>query len=113
LFNADLLRSSFFIILVAGFMVVYKEICSKHCYRNRGLLMVSDLFFVAKIMFLGKICEQVSSRSTFQETPSDAEILKDTSNYRVFEVGDIMGARASYFHKSGGYSAVRPRGCRY
>jgi uncharacterized membrane protein YfhO len=47
----------------------------------------------------------------FQETPADALILKDTTNYRVFEVsGNLSSARASYFHKSiGGYNAVKPR----
>jgi uncharacterized membrane protein YfhO len=73
--------------------------------------MVSDLFFVDKKYVSGKDFVSGSQVEVpFQESPSDAEILKDTANYRVFEVGDLMGARASYFHKSiGGYSAVRPR----
>jgi hypothetical protein len=56
-------------------------------------------------MFLWeRFCEQVSSRSTFPRNPLDAEILKDTSNYR--EVGDIMGARALIFITIGGYSCA-------
>jgi hypothetical protein len=37
-------------------------------------------------------------------------ILKDTTHYRVFEVnGNFSSARASYFHKSIGYHAAKPR----
>lgn len=113
LFSADLLRSAFFIILVAGvlWMSLKERFAQNTAIVIVGLLMVSDLFFVAKNYVSGKdFVSKYQVEAPFQESPSDAEILKDTSNYRVFEVGDIMGARASYFHKSiGGYSAVRPR----
>ena len=76
-----------------------------------GLLMIFDLFFVDKKYVSGK--DFVSGREVevpFQESPSDTQILKDTTNYRVFEVNGLLNARSSYFHKSiGGYSAVRPR----
>jgi hypothetical protein len=46
----------------------------------------------------------------FQETPADTEILKDPTNYRVFDIQGLMQARTSYFHKAiGGYSAVKPQ----
>ncbi|SHL22495.1 membrane protein YfhO [Flavobacterium xanthum] len=113
LYSADLLRSGFFVVLTAG--VLWLSIKERFAQNTAiiivGLLMVSDLFFVDKKYVSGKDFVSGSQVEVpFQESPSDTEILKDTANYRVFEVGDIMGARASYFHKSiGGYSAVRPR----
>ncbi|MBG6061255.1 hypothetical protein IWX83_001032 [Flavobacterium sp. CG_9.1] len=113
LYSADLLRSGFFVVLTAG--VLWLSIKERFAQNTAiiivGLLMVSDLFFVDKKYVSGKDFVSGSQVEVpFQESPSDTEILKDTANYRVFEVGDNMGARASYFHKSiGGYSAVRPR----
>ena len=113
LYSADLLRSAFFIVLIASFLWLYikQRITQNTVIVIVGILMVSDLFFVAKNYVSGKdFVSKYQVEAPFQETTSDAEILKDTTYYRVFEVGDIMGARASYFHKSiGGYSAVRPR----
>ncbi|TDE42768.1 hypothetical protein E0I26_12960 [Flavobacterium rhamnosiphilum] len=113
LYSADLLRSGFFIVLTAGvlWLFIKDRFAQNTAIIIVGLLMVSDLFFVDKKYVSGKDFVSGSQVEVpFQESPSDAEILKDTANYRVFEVGDLMGARASYFHKSiGGYSAVRPR----
>lgn len=113
LYSADLLRSGFFIVLTAGvlWLFIKERFAQNTAIVIVGLLMVFDLFFVDKKYVSAKDFVSGSQVEVpFQESPSDAEILKDTSNYRVFEVGDIMGARASYFHKSiGGYSAVRPR----
>jgi hypothetical protein len=73
--------------------------------------MVSDLFFVDKNYVSKK--DFVSAREVnepFQPTPADEQILKDKSNYRVYELQGRLQGRSSYFHKSvGGYSAVRPR----
>ena len=113
LYSADLLRSGFFMLLTAGILwfSIKDRLAQKTAIIIVGLLMVSDLFFVDKNYVSAKDFVRGSEVTVpFQETPSDEQILRDTSNYRVFEVGDIMGARASYFHKSiGGYSAVRPR----
>ena len=114
LYSADLLRSAFFILLTTG--VLWLSIKDRFAQNTAiiivGLLMVSDLFFVDKNYVSGK--DFVNGREVevpFQESPSDVEILKDTTYYRVFEVsGNLSSARASYFHKSiGGYSAVKPR----
>ncbi|NRT12929.1 YfhO family protein [Flavobacterium sp. 14A] len=113
LFNADLLRSAFLIVLAAGVLWLYvkNKLAHTTAIVLVGLFMVSDLFFVDKKYVSTK--DFVSSRQVevpFQETPADIEIAKDPGIFRVFEVQNLMGARTSYFHKSiGGYSAVRPR----
>lgn len=114
LYSADLLRSAFFILLSAGvlWLFIKNKLAQNTAIILVGILMIFDLFFVDKKYVSGK--DFVSGREVevpFQETPSDVEILKDTTNYRVFEVsGNLSSARASYFHKSiGGYNAVKPR----
>jgi hypothetical protein len=113
LYSADLLRSAFFMVLVAGVLwfFIINKIAQNTAIILVGLFMVSDLFLVDKKYVSDK--DFVSGRQVempFQETPVDSEILKDPGIFRVFEVQNLMGARTSYFHKSiGGYSAVRPR----
>jgi hypothetical protein len=66
-------------------MVVNKrKICSKHSDTNCGTLMVSDLFVDKKVCFGKDFVSRSQVEVPFQESPADAEILKDTSNYRVF-----------------------------
>ncbi|MBF2708054.1 YfhO family protein [Flavobacterium soyangense] len=114
LYSADLLRSGFFMLLVAGvfWLFIKNKLAQNTTIILVGLLIIFDLFFVDKKYVSGK--DFVSKREVevpFQETPADAQILQDTTHYRVFEVsGNLSSARASYFHKSiGGYSAVKPR----
>jgi hypothetical protein len=113
LYSADLLRSVFFILIAAGalWLFVKNKIAQNTAIILVGLFMVSDLFFVDKNYVSNK--DFINSREVevpFQETPADAEILKDQTNYRVFDIQGLMQARTSYFHKAiGGYSAVKPQ----
>jgi len=114
LYSADLLRSGFFVLLAA--VVLWLFLKNRFAQNTAiilvGLLMVFDLFFVDKKYVSDKdFVSRSEVEVPFQETPADAQILQDTTHYRVFEVdGNLSSARTSYFHKSiGGYSAVKPR----
>jgi hypothetical protein len=114
LYSADLLRSGFFILLAAGvlWLFIKEKLAQNTAIILVGLLMVFDLFFVDKKYVSDKdFVSRSEVEVPFRETPADAQILQDTTHYRVFEVaGSMSSARTSYFHKSiGGYSAVKPR----
>ncbi|HQF48823.1 MAG TPA: YfhO family protein [Flavobacterium alvei] len=114
LYSADLLRSGFFLLLVAAalWLFIKEKLAQNTTIIAVGLLMILDLVLVDKKYvdaegFVSKREVEVP----FQETPADVQILQDKSHYRVFEIdGNLSSARASFFHKSiGGYSAVKPR----
>ena len=114
LYSADLLRSGFFIVLVAVILWLFikNRLAQNTVIIMVGFLMVFDLFFVDhKYVSVKDFVSRSEVDVPFQETPADAQILQDTTHYRVFEVeGNLSSARASFFHKSiGGYSAVKPR----
>lgn len=114
LYNADLLRSGFLVLLAFGLLWIFikNKISKSTAIILVGIIMISDLFFIDKNYVNAKSFVSPSEVDVpFQPTASDLEILRDTSHYRVFEVNGIMSSsRASYFHQSiGGYSAVKPR----
>jgi hypothetical protein len=114
LFMSDLLRSFVFIALAAGALWFYvkNKLATQTAVLAVGFLLVADLFFIDKNyvnsddFFTAREVEM-----PFPETQVDAQILQDTSHYRVFELaGNLSSARASYFHHSiGGYHAAKPR----
>ena len=114
LFKADLLRSFTLIAAAAAVLWFYlkNKLASQTAVLAIGFLVVADLFFIAKNYVSSD--DFLAAREVempFQETPADAQILQDTSQYRVFEVsGNMSSSRASYFHHSiGGYHAAKPR----
>ena len=113
LYAADLLRSGFFIAAAAVALWAYtkNKLASTTAIVLVGLLMVADLVFVDKNYVSNK--DFVSAHEVdvpFEASPTDEQIMQDSTNYRVLDVEGYLNAKASYFHKSiGGYSAVRPR----
>lgn len=114
MYSTDLIRS---ILLVSFSALILLGINKEKLKSNIaviliGILMVGDLFLVAKnYVNESSFVDSYKMEEPFQANPLDKMILEDTSNYRVFEVqGGMSSARASYFHHSiGGYSAVKPK----
>ena len=113
LYSADVLRSGFLIIVALGILWFYtKEKLSQiTTVLLVGIFMVGDLILVDRnYVDASGFVSAREVKEPFQPTPSDMQILQDTSHFRVYEVNGRLQARTSYFHKSlSGYSAVRPR----
>ena len=112
LVSTDSLRSLAFILL--GALVIFLYL--RGAVKNRAVfvcmltaVMLIDLFSVGKRYvnsenFTRPALEDV----TFNKIAADEAILKDTSNYRVYDVQGLYSARSSYFHKTiGGYHAAK------
>lgn len=113
LYSADLLRSAFFVLL--SFVPLYLFSKNKMTHTTAvllvGFFMIGDLFFVDKNYVNAD--DFVGAREVdvpFTASPTDEQIMQDTTRYRVLDISGYLTGKASYFHKSiGGYSAVRPQ----
>ena len=114
MFSADLLRSGFLMLVVAGvlWLSIKQTLSQNTAIIIIGIFMVGDLFFIDKNYLDSKSFVAASEVDIpFTASAADNKILQDTTNYRVFDVdGQLNSAKCSYFHKSiGGYSGVKPR----
>ncbi|MGL2963359.1 YfhO family protein [Flavobacterium sp. RSB2_4_14] len=116
LYNADLLRSGFLMLVTFGVLYMYikNKLAQNTAIIIVGIFMVGDLFFVDKNYVSNDGQQFRSAREVdvpYEPTSADSLILADETNFRVFELdGGLSNPRSSYFHKSiGGYSAVKPR----
>ncbi|KGO94581.1 YfhO family protein [Flavobacterium subsaxonicum] len=113
MYSADLWRSALFILIAAGALwgANKNKLSVNTAVIIIGIALVADLAIIDRNYVNTK--NFVSAReadSPFKPTQADEFILRDTSNYRVYELQGRLAGRTSYFHKAvGGYSAVRPR----
>jgi hypothetical protein len=118
LFFGSLLRS-FLFIAAAAFIVwlsVRKKINNTLALVVIGLLAFIDVMVInTKYLNSENYQDEEEYQSTFTPTAVDAQILQDTSYYRVFDTRQGLavalgsqGALPSYFHKSiGGYHPAK------
>ena len=118
LFLGSLLRSLFFVAAAAAlvWLRIRKNIAPGFLFGAIGLLAFIDVISIdTRYLNSDSYQEESEYEATFTPTPSDVQILQDTSYYRVFDLRQGISAALgsgyalpSYFHKSiGGYSAAK------
>ncbi|MGB8704463.1 MAG: YfhO family protein, partial [Gillisia sp.] len=114
IFMEDTIRSLIFVGITAGLIWLYlKEKAGKNLIiAGFALLILADLMAVDKrYVNESDFVAARTMKKPFQETAADAQILQDTTHYRVFDLSTdpFNSGRASYFHNAvGGYSAAKP-----
>lgn len=120
LFRSDALRSFAFILVV--FLAIYfdapRRISALGFYAFLIFVVTVDLAAVDKRYFTDANYKRSRDNSFLAINPADQEILKDKSQYRVYNLSYLTGsgenpfaeARTSYYHNSiGGYHGAKLR----
>jgi hypothetical protein len=120
LFRSDTIRS--FLFILAAFAVIYfdayRKLSALGFYAFMIFIVTVDLAVVDKRFFTENNFKRRSDNSFFAKTEADQQILRDTSDYRVYNLTYLTGsgdpplseARTSYYHNSvGGYHGAKLR----
>jgi hypothetical protein len=108
--RSDALRSFAFIfsVFILLYLNVPKKISPAGFFTFLILMIAADLAMVDKRYFTRDNYQRKRDTSRFTPRPADEIILRDKSNYRVFNLSDFYEAFTSQFHHSlGGYNGVR------
>ena len=110
MFTYDTMRTLLLVLLSAGgiYLFLKKKLSQNTLIVVFAVLILFDLVNVDRRYVNNEnFGSSIQVSKPFEANAADLEILKDDSNFRVFDVAS-SGARASYFHNSlSGYHAAK------